>query len=270
MNHSYKLNYSFQQQDDRDYIFSHLFFLINSNDETPTHTPPSFTLNNKITQILDQEELGACVSNATAQYILMATNNNLHISRLFHYYCGRLLSRYSNDKEDTGLNIRSACEIIRKVGVCLEKIWEYDISKFNIMPPLQSFQYSNCNYFNDYTYYSIKQTKTASLLDNIKYFLTQNNLPILFGIMIYSSFMTHEVKKTGVIPIPNEDIETLDGGHSMLIVGYNDTTKMFSCVNSWGSSWGSGGYCFIPYDYITNPNLANDFFGFNFTYLHID
>ena len=25
--------------------------------------------------------------------------------------------------------------------------------------------------------------------------------------------------------------------------------------NSWGADWGDGGYCYIPYDYLANPEF---------------
>jgi hypothetical protein len=43
------------------------------------------------------------------------------------------------------------------------------------------------------------------------------------------------------------------------LVGYNDTTQLFTVVNSWGTGWGKKGYCYFPYKYLTDPNLAMDF-----------
>ena len=42
-------------------------------------------------------------------------------------------------------------------------------------------------------------------------------------------------------------------------VGYDDFKKWFITMNSWGKSWGDKGFFYIPYDYLTNPNLASDF-----------
>ena len=40
---------------------------------------------------------------------------------------------------------------------------------------------------------------------------------------------------------------TDEGGHFMLIVGYDDTQSCWIVKNSWGSGWGEGGYCRIGY-----------------------
>jgi C1A family cysteine protease len=66
-----------------------------------------------------------------------------------------------------------------------------------------------------------------------------------------------------MIPIPNPKKEQLLGGHEMCLIGYDDTKKLFTVMNSWGSSWGAGGLCFIPFDYLADPNLGMQFTIFN-------
>jgi C1A family cysteine protease len=53
--------------------------------------------------------------------------------------------------------------------------------------------------------------------------------------------------------------EKLLGGHAVMAVGYNDITQRFIVRNSWGIDWGKKGYFTIPYAYLTNRNLADDF-----------
>lgn len=50
--------------------------------------------------------------------------------------------------------------------------------------------------------------------------------------------------------------DTVLGGHAIVCVGYDDGMRIGDCSgaflirNSWGSSWGDGGYGYLPYDYV--------------------
>jgi hypothetical protein len=39
------------------------------------------------------------------------------------------------------------------------------------------------------------------------------------------------------------------GGHAMVLVGYDDARHAFKLINSWGRSWGDGGYGWVDYDH---------------------
>ena len=82
--------------------------------------------------------------------------------------------------------------------------------------------------------------------------------PIVFGFSVYESFETQAVAKTGKVPMPKSKEKQL-GGHAVLAVGYDDASKRFIVRNSWGTGWGLQGYFTIPYDYLTDGNLADDF-----------
>ena len=53
--------------------------------------------------------------------------------------------------------------------------------------------------------------------------------------------------------------ETLLGGHACYCLGYDDSKSSFIVRNSWGTGWGDKGHFYIPYQYLTNSNLADDF-----------
>lgn len=44
-----------------------------------------------------------------------------------------------------------------------------------------------------------------------------------------------------------------------LVVGYDEQTERMLVRNSWGADWGIEGYFTMPYDYLSNDNLADDF-----------
>ena len=245
-----KLNYQFQEKDTRDYKYLKIV-----PPKLLASLPSQFSLQNKIGIILDQGNIGSCVSNAFALCINMLTNKSVKISRLFHYYCGRAIGGDSSIL-DTGLNLRMAANIIRKFGACAEQSWPYVTTNYPELPPLGVFKASKL--FKKYNYTFLTQD-----LISIKSCLMVSKSPILFGVYVYESFF--KINK-GVIPTPNVLTEELRGGHCMLIIGYNDATQMFTCANSWGNSWGDRGLCYIPYAYLLDSNLAADFCQLNFIY----
>jgi len=58
------------------------------------------------------------------------------------------------------------------------------------------------------------------------------------------------------MPKPGEE---MIGGHAVLAVGYDDKTQRFIVRNSWGTTWGIKGYFTMPYPYLLDANLADDF-----------
>jgi C1A family cysteine protease len=77
--------------------------------------------------------------------------------------------------------------------------------------------------------------------------------------MLYESMESIEVKKTGVMPLPKPKREELKGGHAVLAVGYDDRRNAVLARNSWGPDWGIGGYFWMPYKFISNPEFTHSF-----------
>ena len=44
-----------------------------------------------------------------------------------------------------------------------------------------------------------------------------------------------------------------------MAVGYDDTQHRFVVRNSWGPGWGMKGYFTMPYAYLLDDNLSDDF-----------
>jgi C1A family cysteine protease len=82
--------------------------------------------------------------------------------------------------------------------------------------------------------------------------------PNVFGFTVYESFETEKVAHTGIADLPDPS-EIALGGHAAMATGYDDASKRFLVRNSWGTSWGMGGYFTLPYEYLSNADLAADF-----------
>ena len=265
-----RLNYKFQKKDVRDHTYkteahpeiSHLEDTITTRKgivakNTTKVAPASYNVTS-LPPIMDQGDIGSCVTNAFSYCVSKQTNKAVNLSRLFLYALCRCLDYTSLDMDD-GTTIRTACQSIKGYGVCKESVYPYITSRYVNLPPQTAF--TSSKKFRKFTYTFVNQDITS-----FKNCLYTNNTPIIFGFLVYSSFMSSSVSRTGIVPNPNTATETLEGGHCMCIVGYNDSTQQFKCANSWGTTWGEGGYCYLPYTYILNPDLASDFCFTKFVY----
>ena len=218
-----------------------------------TSLPVSVDLRNTCPPVLDQGQLGSCTANSIANAFyfdeLKQKESSAFLpSRLFIYYNERVLE--GTVKQDSGAQIRDGFKTIATQGVVSEKSWSYIISKFKTKP--SATLYKNALKTKAISYHSVAQ----NLID-MKSCLSEG-FPIVIGFSVYSSFESNSVAQSGIVPMPSKS-EQLLGGHAVLVVGYDDNTQRFLVQNSWGTSWGQSGFFTIPYAYLTNPNLASDF-----------
>jgi C1A family cysteine protease len=212
--------------------------------------PNKIDLRPQMPPVYDQLALGACTSNAVAATLDFERGKQgeqtISPSRLFVYYNERV--DQGTTKSDSGASIRESIKTVAKLGACPESEWPYDITKYTQKPVQKCYTDALNN--EALIYASLKNT-----LSNIKGVLA-SGMVVNFGFTVYESFESDVVTKTGIVPMPKPSEQVL-GGHAVVCVGY-DNSKGFIVRNSWGSSWGISGYCYMPYKYLTGK-LASDF-----------
>jgi C1A family cysteine protease len=230
--------------------------------ETKRRFPEFIDLRNKCPYVYNQGPLGSCTGHGIGGSIhidrMKLQLPDMTPSALFIYYNER--DMMGTVMEDSGASIRDGVKSINIYGVCSSEVWPYIIAKFAEKPPVSVYQEALKH--PKIRYERVDNTR----LDDIKGVLFEG-YPIVFGCDVYTSFDTPETAKTGIIPFPNYSkffnspvaAEDYISGHCMIIVGYDDRIQCFIVRNSWGKEWGDNGYCYIPYDYLTNKYLAYDF-----------
>lgn len=203
------------------------------------------------TAIEDQGNLGSCTGQAIAgaiELIDKRSNKSIDVSRLFIYYYERLLEGTINS--DSGAYIRDGIKACYTYGAPTEKLWPYNISKFNIKPSLEAITDAATRKVTSYQ----RAANFNACMDALA-----AGYPVIIGFLVYTSFTSSIVSRTGIMPYPNTRTERLLGGHAVLLVGYNKSTNMFIARNSWGNRWGDGGYFYMPFQVIQNTAMSNDF-----------
>lgn len=214
--------------------------------------PKTFDLTKSMPPVYDQGDLGSCTANAIAAALQFDRRKqklpDYFLSRLMIYLEERRIEGTIN--EDAGAEIRDGMKVCAKLGACDEKLWPYTISKFTKQPPAPAYKNALLTQALDYA----RVDQTALAIKRALY----AGFPVVFGFAVYESFESNKVAQTGIVPMPGAH-EAVIGGHAVALVGYEDAKKQFIVRNSWGTSWGIKGYFRMPYDYVVNPDLADDF-----------
>lgn len=216
--------------------------------------PESIDLRSQCPPIYDQGNLGSCTANAIAGAYefehLKESFGEFVPSRLFIYYNERVIENSVNS--DSGAMIRDGMKSIgngdKGVGVCSETLWKYKISKFASKP--SSKCYSEALKDQAIQYLSVQQSALQ-----LKGCLA-DGFPFVFGFTVYSSFMNIGSDGIMIMPLSSDSVE---GGHAVMAVGYDEKQKAYIVRNSWGLDWGVKGYFYMPYDYMHNSDLSDDF-----------
>jgi len=215
--------------------------------------PTVVDLRSKFPPPYDQGQLGSCTGNAIAGAVQFGRRKqkqkpDFNPSRLFIYYNERAIEGTIN--VDSGAQIRDGIKSVVKQGVCPEKIWPYQVGIFTKKP--STIAYGQASKYQVTSYSRLTQTLTQ-----LKGCLA-SGYPFVFGFTVYESFESAQTAKSGIMPMPQASEKVL-GGHAVVAVGYDEASQRFIIRNSWGPGWGKRGYFTMPYAYITESNLADDF-----------
>lgn len=234
------------------------------------NTFPTFIdLKPDVFEVDDQLSVRSCTANAATSVpedMLKKDGRGVSLSRLFNYWISR-----NTILEQPGINgstMRASIRAIKHFGVCREMLWPYTIPSVDIKPSDEAFAEAISRRIQRYEIIDtrlpnplppinglseedwrelifmivnervIKQMKSA-LNERLQVAFSCNLGQQWYGLM--GSWREHVYVRPGV----NNPIV---GGHAMVVIGYDDSCKRFLIENSWGSTWGDGGFGGMPYD----------------------
>lgn len=255
----FKYNWLPDLPDQRDFLFA-------AKVVAPRKLPASIDLRPKCSPVVNQGKIGSCTGNSLAgmlEYLqLQALNDKIDdkkqnrvltpeqfekISRLFIYYNERWIEGTTD--HDGGAMLRDGIKALHQWGCCKETTWKYSAANVLKKPSAPAYKQALPHLISSYFRIESLQEMKTCLADGF---------PFVFGFSVYESFESPDVARSGIMPMPDSD-ERLLGGHAVMAAGYNDKAGGILVRNSWGTDWGQKGYFWMPYEYITHPRLAQDF-----------
>jgi len=203
--------------------------------------------------IYNQYQTSSCTGNSIAAMVEFVRRKEGLVdfvpSRLFIYWNGRSYSQTTD--QDCGAVIRDVIKGTAEFGICPESDWKFDQSKVTTKPTDNCFVDAKKDLVLEYS------AIPDGDLDHMKACLVEG-YPFVFGFSVYDNMESQEMADSGILKMPARDEKFL-GGHAVMAVGYDDDNNCIIVRNSWGEDWGMSGYFHMPYDYITHPGLASDF-----------
>ena len=191
-----------------------------------------------------------CTANATAaalEFDAIKQGESAETpSRLFIYYGERVIE--GTVSQDSGAQIRDGVKVAATQGVPPETDWPYDIAKFADQPPQKAYQ--DATQHKAVQYLSVAPTHLRSAL---RRWLPRDHR--VHGVHGLREPGGGEERRANM-PAAGEKVL---GGHAVLVVGYDDSTQRFRVRNSWGPDWGQKGYFTMPYAYLLDRRLSQDF-----------
>lgn len=201
--------------------------------------------------VRDQGNEGSCTGFGTTGALhfieMVKWGKMLPLSPQFAYFIGR--DYEGNADSDSGAMIRDVMKMLAKYGVPLETQYPYQAGQYALRPSSLIYQEASLH--------KIISFHAVYTIDEIRENLAAKH-PVVGGISVYSGFESSQVARDGMVWIPKRG-ESFMGGHCTWYYGYNDNTERLDSQNSWNKTWGDKGSFHIPYPYIKNPRLAQDF-----------
>ncbi|HYQ18578.1 MAG TPA: C1 family peptidase [Polyangiaceae bacterium] len=214
----------------------------------------------------DQGRIGSCTANAIAAAIQfdrakLGKSPDFTPSRLFIYYWERSLEH--SIPSDSGAQIRDGMKVVSKRGAPPEAEWPYDDTPADEETQLfpsssRAIKKPGESVLKDAGKYQvISYRRLTQTLSQLKACLAEG-FPFIFGFTVYDSLWDASGNPRAHVPLPGVD-DGIAGGHAVLAVGYDDGKHEFIIRNSWGTTAQDHGYFYLPYSYLTDTDLASDF-----------
>jgi hypothetical protein len=146
---------------------------------------------------------------------------------------------------DTGMPVVDALRISTAQGNATLATMPYDAG--DCATPPSSAARAEAALYRSHSFLNLFLGQGSARLELLKQRLAQGE-PIVLAVPVYEELLLVNMRNTVVdVPVAGS---RLYGGHALLVVGYDEGTRRFKFVNSWGAGWGERGFAYLSYDFM--------------------
>ncbi len=205
--------------------------------------PSDYDISEFLPEVGSQGKQGSCVAWATGYYLKSYQENYEDFENGILNMDNQMSPAYIYNQIkvsdcSAGSVIQDALDTIKNQGIADWAIMPYNQNDCETQPNDLQKTLAEPNRIDGYFYLdenlALEQTKAYLL----------NDQPVVIAVTIDRSYFGAR-DKDGIYVY--RKFESGDGGHAMLVVGYDDDMNAFKVVNSWGKGWGNQGFVWIDY-----------------------
>jgi Papain family cysteine protease len=145
---------------------------------------------------------------------------------------------------DFGAYMSDAAILIRDKGDVLSKDFDKLKNKCDKLPNEQELKAAQAFRIKDFMTVFGSADPAGMKIQRTKLSLVQKK-PVVIGLSLLKNF--EGLTGGSEVWYPQIGDTTANGGHSMVVVGFDDGKEAFEVMNSWGSEWGKDGFVWIKY-----------------------
>ena len=198
--------------------------------------PASVDLSDKMPPVGNQGIQQSCVAWAVA-YGLKSYQEKLELGQQFTFSPSYIYNQINN-----GLNaptyVTDALNLLSDQGVCVMDEMPYAENDWSTKPSTQAktdAKKFRIDFWRQVNVSDIKEVKAQLAA----------GYPVIIGAEVSKEFGADGFDQKAAYVW--KEAGTSNGGHCMLLAGYNDQKGAFKVMNSWGKEWGDNGFGWIDY-----------------------
>ncbi|MFF4704701.1 C1 family peptidase [Streptomyces sp. NPDC001288] len=197
----------------------------------------------------DQGEVGACVAWATgySAYGLLMNEQGIGDAPMAPMYIYSQIAQ----GDDQGTTAAVALPMEQEQGIDTQADYWQGTQDYTTQP--DDNERANAAHYKLSGFDSLPTSGDAarSAIENA---IAQGE-PVVVGFQVHQSFRSLDAQTASDYSYVPGDSATdpVIGGHEVTIVGYSD--KGVKIENSWGTSWGAGGYLTVPWDFFNTGDV---------------